>query len=245
VSLFFNRRVDRPNEVDIRIFPKYDDAEIIKVGNPGLKPQFTNSFELAYKKSWQKGYFYAAAYHRRADATITRISSTIPGSTLIYAIFQNVNKSFNTGLEALVTQEVSKWYSLNVNVNMYHNRIEAFTVNNLYPLPHVFSAGAQEIYSGNAKINNTFHFKKDLDAQITAIYLAPDLIPQGEIGTRFSLDVGVKKKIQKGKGEMFLNATDILNTMNIRRDIKGDGFNYTSVDYYETQVLRVGYTYKF
>jgi hypothetical protein len=128
---------------------------------------------------------------------------------------------------------------------MYHNRIEAFTVNNLYPLPHVFSAGAQEIYSGNAKINNTFHFKKDIDAQITAIYLAPDLIPQGKIGTRFSLDVGIKKKIQNGKAELFLNATDVLNTMNIRRDIQGDGFNYTAVDYCETQVLRLGYSYKF
>ena len=31
ISLFYNRRVDRPNEVDIRIFPKYDDAEIIQV----------------------------------------------------------------------------------------------------------------------------------------------------------------------------------------------------------------------
>jgi hypothetical protein len=40
-SFFYTRRVDRPNEVDIRIFPKYDDAEIIKVGNPGLRPQFT------------------------------------------------------------------------------------------------------------------------------------------------------------------------------------------------------------
>ncbi|MGB4844609.1 MAG: outer membrane beta-barrel family protein, partial [Ferruginibacter sp.] len=39
ISLFYNRRVDRPNEVDIRIFPKYDDAEIIKVGNPALRPQ--------------------------------------------------------------------------------------------------------------------------------------------------------------------------------------------------------------
>ena len=56
VSLFYNRRVDRPNEVDIRIFPKYDDAEIIKVGNPTLRPQFTNSFELGYKTSWDKGY---------------------------------------------------------------------------------------------------------------------------------------------------------------------------------------------
>ena len=245
LSLFYNRRVDRPNEVDIRIFPKYDDAEIIKVGNPGLKPQFTNSFEMGYKKSWQKGYLYMAAYHRMADATITRISTTIPGSTLIYAIFQNVNKSYNTGLEMVFTQEVAKWYSFNLNLNGYHNWIDAFTVNNLYPVAHTFRSAAQEIYSGNAKFNNTFHFKKDIDAQITAIYLAPDLIPQGKIGQRFSLDLGVKKKIQKGKGEIFVNATDLLNTMNIRRDIAGDGFNYTSIDYYETQVVRVGYNYKF
>ncbi len=245
LSLFYNRRVDRPNEVDIRIFPKYDDAEIIKVGNPALKPQFTNSFELGYKTSWNKGYFYTAAYRRMADATITRISTTIPGSTLIYAIFQNVNKSYNTGLEMVFTQQVVKWYSFNLNLNGYHNRIDAFTVNNLYPVPHTFSSPTQEIYSGNAKFNNTFHFKKDIDAQITAIYLAPDLIPQGRIGQRFSVDLGVKKKIQKGKSELFLNATDLLNTMNIRREIKGDGFNYMSVDYYETQVIRLGYTRKF
>lgn len=245
LSVFYNRRVDRPNEVDIRIFPKYDDAEIIKVGNPGLKPQFTNSFELGYKTSWQKGYFYAAAYHRMADATITRISTTIPGSTLIYAIFQNVNKSYNTGVEMVFAQEVAKWYSFNLNLNGYHNRIDAFTVNNLYPVPHTFSMSAQEIFSGNAKFNNTFHFNNNMDAQLTAIYLAPDLIPQGKIGSRFSLDIGVKKKVQKGRGEIFLNATDLLNTMNIRRDIVGGDFNYTSVDYYETQVVRVGYTYKF
>lgn len=245
LSLFYNRRVDRPNEVDIRIFPKYDDAEIIKVGNPALKPQFTNSFELGYKTSWQRGYFYTAAYHRMADATITRISTTIPGSTVIYAIFQNVNKSYNTGLEAVFTQEVTKWYSFNLNLNGYHNRIDAFNVNNLYPVPHTFNASAQGIYSGNAKFNNTFHFKKDIDAQVTAIYLAPDLIPQGKIGSRFSLDLGIKKKIQKGKGELFLNAIDLLNTMNIRREIVGNDFNYVSTDYYETQVVRIGYNYKF
>lgn len=87
LSLFYNRRVDRPNEVDIRIFPKYDDAEIIKVGNPALRPQFTNTFALAYKASWNKGYFYSAAYHRFAKATITRISTSVPTSRLIYAIF--------------------------------------------------------------------------------------------------------------------------------------------------------------
>ena len=245
ISFFYNRRVDRPNEVDIRIFPKYDDAEIIKVGNPALRPQFTNSFELGYKTSWDKGYLYSAAYHRFADGTITRISSIAPNSNLIYAIFQNAGRSYNTGLEVVLTQEVAKWYSFNLNLNGYHNQINAFSVENKYPVPNTFSANKQEIISGNVKLNNTFHLPKNFDAQLTAIYLAPDIIPQGKIAQRFSLDLGIKKSLQKGKGELFLNATDILNTMIIKKEIQGQGFKYISTDYYETQVIRLGYNYKF
>jgi outer membrane receptor protein involved in Fe transport len=245
ISFFCNRRVDRPNEVDIRIFPKYDDAEIIKVGNPALRPQFSNSFELGYKTSWDKGYFYSAAYHRFSDGTITRISSIAPNSNLIYAIFQNAGRSYNTGLEIVLTQEVAKWFSFNLNLNGYHNQINAFSVENKYPVPNTFSADKQEIISGNIKLNNTFHLPKNFDAQLTAIYLAPDIIPQGKIAQRFSLDFGIKKSLQKGKGELFLNATDILNTMIIKKEIQGQGFKYISTDYYETQVIRLGYNYKF
>jgi len=245
ISLFYHRRVDRPNEVDIRIFPKYDDAEIIKVGNPALRPQFTNSLELGYKTSWIKGYFYAAAYHRIADGTITRISSIAPQSKLIYAIFQNAGRSFNTGLEMVLTQEVNHWYSFNFNINGYKNQINAFSVENKYPVPNTFTTDKQEIISGNIKGNNIFHLPKNIDAQLTAIYLAPDIIPQGKIAHRFSLDLGIKKSFQKGKGELFLNATDILNTMIIKKEIQGQGFKYLSTDYYETQVIRLGYNYKF
>ncbi len=245
VSLFYNRRVDRPNEVDIRIFPKYDDAEIIKVGNPALRPQFTNSIELGYKTTWKSGSLYNAVYHRFADGTITRISGTVPPDNLIYATFQNVNKSYNTGLEMVFVLEISPLYSLSINLNAYRNQIDAFTVENKYPVTHRFSADRQEIFSGNLKLNNTFHFPENIDAQLTVIYLAPDIIPQGKIKSRFSLDLGLKKTIRKGKGELFFNATDLLNTMIIKKEINGQGFDYTSNDYYETQVVRLGYGYKF
>lgn len=245
LSVFYNQRVDRPNEVDIRIFPKYDDAEIIKVGNPALRPQFTNSVELGYKHNWNNGYLYSALYHRFADGTITRISSIVPGSTLIYAIFQNAGKSYNTGIEAIWNQRVSGIYTFNINGNIYRNQINAFTVENLYPQPNIFSAEKQTAISGNLKLNNVFHFSKSLDAQLTAVYLAPDIIPQGKILSRFSIDAGLKKSVQKGKGEIFFNASDLLNTMVIKRKIDGAGFNYTSDDYYETQIIRLGYNYKF
>lgn len=245
LSFFFNRRVDRPAELDIRVFPKYDDAEIIKVGNPALRPQFTNSFEIGYKTNLPKGYIYAAAYHRAANGTITRIGSIVPGSTLIYNIMQNAGRSYNSGIEMLFAQDVSKRFSFNINLNGYRNQINAFTVQNKYPVANTFSAPRQSILSGNIKLNTFIHLPHQVDAQLTAIYLAPDLIPQGKIGQRFTVDAGVKRPIQKGKGEFFINATDLLNTMQIRKEIQGSGFRYSSTDYYETQVVRVGYTYKF
>ncbi|MFT7030599.1 MAG: outer membrane receptor protein involved in Fe transport [Marinoscillum sp.] len=245
VSAFYNRRVDRPDEGDIRIFPKYDDAEIIKVGNPGLSPQFTNSFELGFKSGWDKGYFYGAAYHRTSDGTITRIATTVDTTNLIYNISQNAGKSYNTGIEVVISQELSDKVSVNLNLNGYRNQIDAFTVVNQYPIGNTFTADRQEVYSGNIKLNMNFKFAKNTEAQLTAIYLAPDIIPQGTIKSRFSLNAGVKRSIQSGKGELFLNATDLLNTMVIRKKINGNNFSYTSTDFYETQVIRFGYSFKF
>lgn len=244
-SAFYNRRVDRPNEVDIRIFPKYDDAEIIKVGNPGLRPQFTTSYELGYKSAWTAGYFYSALYHKEAQATITRIGSIVPGSTLIYNIFQNAGNSRTTGVEVVVSQKVADGVSLNLNLNGYQNTIDAFTVVNQYPVQNTFTADRQDLFSGNVKLNGLFQLPGKVEGQLTAIYLAPDLVPQGRIASRFSVDVGFKKPVQNGRGEFVLNATDVANTLRIKRNVQGNGFRYVSTDYYETQVVRLGYAYKF
>lgn len=245
ITAFYNRRVDRPNEVDIRIFPKYDDVEIIKVGNPGLRPQFTSAFEVGYKTDFQKGYFLSSFYYRVMNDAITRIATAVPGSPLIYNVFQNAMESSSFGAELVYAKELTSWYSFNLNGNLYKNTIDAFTVTNLYPVPSTYHSDLQEITSGNLKWNNTFLFSKTLSGQVSMVYLAPDIIPQGKTDSRFSTDLGLKKLVQKGKGEVFLNATDIFNTLVIKKEIQGEGFSYTSKDYYETQVIRFGYSYKF
>ncbi|WP_163399750.1 TonB-dependent receptor domain-containing protein [Flavobacterium fluviatile] len=245
ITAFYNRRVDRPNEVDIRIFPKYDDAEIIKVGNPGLRPQFTTAFETGYKTDFEKGYFLGSFYYRVINDAITRIATTVPGNPLIYNVFQNAMESSSFGAELVYAKELSSWYSFNLNGNFYKNTIDAFTVTNLYPVSSTYHSDLQEITSGNLKWNNTFLFSKTLSGQVSMVYLAPDIIPQGKIDSRFSADLGLKKLVQKGRGEVFLNATDIFNTLVIKKEIQGEGFSYTSKDYYETQVIRFGYSYKF
>ncbi len=245
LTVFLNRRVDRPNEVDIRIFPKYDEPELLKVGNPTLRPQFTNRLEIGYKLGWQKGSLTISIYHNLVDATITRIATIVPGSTLIYNIFQNTDKSSATGIEAFMQQEFSKSFTANLSGALYRNIINAFTITNKYPIPTTYSIGEASITSGNLKLNAFFKLAGKTDLQFTAVWLAPDIIPQGKIASRFSIDLGAKKQIQKGKGELFLNASDLFNTLVLNKDILGNGFTLRSSDYLETQVIRIGYSYKF
>ena len=75
--------------------------------------------------------------------------------------------------------------------------------------------------------------------------MAPDIIPQGKIYGRFYIDAGAKKSFNAGRSELTLNITDLAGTLRIKRKVNGDGFRYTSTDYYETQVIRAGYAWKF
>jgi outer membrane receptor protein involved in Fe transport len=245
LSLFFNRRVDRPNEVDIRIFPKYDEPELIKVGNPALQPQYSTSLEVGYKTGWSTGNLYAAAYHRIVDGTITRIATQVPGSVLLYNVFQNAGRSWSTGGEVVWQQSVASNLLLNANANVYRRTVDAFSVVNRYPVPVTYTAPREQLTSGNVKLNATISLPRDGQLQLSNVYLAPDLLPQGRLGSRYSLDVGGKKAVLGGRGEFVVNATDLLNTNQAERTIRGKDFRIVSTDYLETQVVRVGYSWKF
>jgi outer membrane receptor protein involved in Fe transport len=245
LSLFFTRRVDRPNEVDIRIFPKYDEPELIKVGNPGLRPQFTTSVDMGYRTSWSKGSLYAAGYRRIVDATITRIATRAPGSPILYNVFQNAGRSWITGSELVWQQTVSRTVSLSTNANVYRTTIGAFSVLNRYPVPVTYRADKESLVSGTFKVNANLMLPGRIDARVSSIYQAPDLFPQGRVGARYALDVGLRRSVQQGRGEIVLNATDLLNTNQLRRTLRGTDFRYVSTDFLETQVVRLGYTRKF
>ena len=245
MSIFYNRRVDRPEEKQLRTFPSYASPEILAMGNANLQPQFTQSVELGFRQSWNGGYLYTAAYHRMSTDILTKIITEVNGSNLLAEVDQNADKGQNTGIEIVLNQQLGSKIRLNANGNVYRNSIGAFSIVNAYPNNVSFSAEKQSIVAGNAKLNIIAKVLKDTEFQITGIYLAPDIIPQGKILARYSIDAGLTKTIQNGKGEIFINASDILNTLVMRYEIEGETFNLVSDDYYETQVIRVGYQYRF
>lgn len=245
LTFFYNRRVDRPEEKDLRVFPTYADPEILNMGNPTLTPQFTQTFELGYRVSWSSGYSYMATYHRESNNILTKIITEVPGTNRLASINQNADKGQNTGFEWVFSQQVGGLLKFNANANIYRNVIGAFTIVNAYPANVTLSKGEQSVIAGNVKSNITIRLPNKFDLQVTGTYLAPDIVPQGKILARYYIDAGISREVQKGKGEIFVNASDIFNTQKVRYELDGTGFSLISDDYFESQVVRFGYSYRF
>jgi outer membrane receptor protein involved in Fe transport len=247
-SAFFNRRIDRPGEPELRVFPKYDDPELLKVGNPYLRPQKTASGELAYRHRWTTGSVFLSGYYRMIDDPFMRIYSidqTNSTYDIINKIYHNTGKASNTGFEVLLSQQVNDRIKLSASANGYRNVIYPFEGMLLFPYERPFSIERSEDYSFDAKMTGQMTLPASWQLQLSYVYYSPKTIPQGRQQARSSLDFGIKKVFWKGKGELTLSASDLFKTFSIRQEIAGDGFTALYENYYETQVIRAAFRYKF
>lgn len=247
ISAFYNRRIDRPGEFDLRPFPKYDDPEILKTGNPYLRPQFTQTFEIAYKTRWKNGSVYLSGFYKMISDIFERIytNDNLANTTVINAITQNLGKGKNIGFEIALDQKITDKWNTNASFNWYNNTINAFSGTSIYPYPQNFNFEESKNNTWNAKVNSSYHLPWNTDFQLTFVYYAPNIIPQGKVKERYSLDFGLKKKLWKDRAEVSLSATDILNTFSLRKTIFGNEFTLNADNYYETQVITLGMRYKF
>ncbi len=248
LSVFYNRRIDRPGEPELRIFAKSDDQELLKIGNPYLRPQFTQSFELGYRMKWESGMFYLAGYYKLIDDPYMRVY-TADTSNVTYDVivktYANTGSAKNVGLELLFSQQILDIWKLSGSANIYRNIIDAYVGTLLFPYPHTFTIDPSAENTWDAKLSNTFTINDGLELQVSAVYYAPKNIPQGRQLSRSSVDIGLTQKVFKGRGEITFSASDLFNQFGIRQDLEGDGFAAIYENYYETQVFRIGLKYKF
>ncbi|MBT2161283.1 TonB-dependent receptor domain-containing protein [Zobellia barbeyronii] len=248
LSAFYNRRIDRPGEPELRIFPKYDDPELLKVGNPYLRPQFTDAIELAHKYSWGTGSLFSALYHRMIQDQYMRIFSiddSNPDYNIVNRIYQNTGSATNTGIELLFSQDITNSFKMSASFNGYINTIDTYQGTLLFPFERPFIINESTDEAWDAKLTSEFKLPLEISAQLTGVYYSAKNIPQGEQLSRSSIDVGLKKNIWENKGELTLAATDIFNTFGIRQELDGEGFSARYENYYETQIVRLGIKYRF
>jgi outer membrane receptor protein involved in Fe transport len=248
ISVFYNQRIDRPGEPELRMYAKSDDHELVKVGNPYLRPQYTQSAEIGYKTNWKNGSLFLSAYYRFITDAYMRVYTQDTSRAeydVILKSYANTGESTNRGFELVFNQKVTDFYELSGNFNAYQNKIQAYSGTLLFPYKNTFDVKQTADNTWDFKIINTIKLPKDFQAQLTALYFTPKNIPQGKQMSRSSIDIGMKKKLWQGKGELSFAFTDLFNQFGLRQEINGEGFTAKYDNYYETQIMRIGLKYKF
>jgi len=177
LQLNYSKRISPPNFFQLLPFPDYSDPQNISVGNPGLKPQFTHSFEVAYNNAYAKGAnFLATAYYKYNTDLITsyvyrdinRASTTLDSAYFSSSI--NANTATVYGLELSNKTNVTKWWELNLSFNLFKSAINA-----TIPGQNVDNG----LTSWFSKMNNTFKFPAGFSYQFSGQYQAKTILPPG------------------------------------------------------------------
>lgn len=264
----YSRRINRPNFFQIIPFVDNSDPLNLSVGNPGLKPEFTNSLELNYNYAYQKGAnFLVSTYYKHTNNLITNYIYRIPNpDTTIYkddsvylTTFVNAESSRSFGLELTNKMTLAKIWDLTLNLNIFNSKINGSN------LPDNVS---NEQWSWFAKINNNFKLPKGFSVQLSGEYQAKTILPpssggggrgggffggpttsaQGYINPRYSFDVAVKKEWTWKSGRaltLTLSMNDFLRTQLYSTYSESVYFNQTSERRRDPQVLRFNVMYRF
>jgi len=60
----FSRRINRPDGRDLDPFPNYMSQYAIRTGNPNLKPEYTDSYELSFIRNFGQSFLSFETYYR-------------------------------------------------------------------------------------------------------------------------------------------------------------------------------------
>jgi outer membrane receptor protein involved in Fe transport len=236
----YTRRISRPRGPQINSFKNITDSTNISFGNPDLLPEYSNSFELNYIKSWQNHILSFSGYYRSTDNIVQRISYI--DDNIMKSTFENIAGMSSAGTEIVVKNKFAHFVDLTTTVNLFYSQLEGFSY-----LPEgaatPVTGVAQENFSWDAKMIANFVFPKLFSLQLTGDYRAKQLIAQGYRKANYSLDAGIRRVF--GKISASINARDIFNSRKWHTVTSGPGFSQDSKNWRGGRFVGATVTYNF
>ena len=237
----YTKRVRRPWGGQLNSFQNISDSTNISYGNPLLKPEYSNAFELNYLKSWENHMLSVSAYYRTTDDIMQRISYMENG--IMYSTSDNVAQSLSSGVEIVGKNRLFGKLDLTTTVNMYYYKLEAFD----FTLPNGenLHGDASEDFSWNIRMMGTVGLPKAWSVQVTGMYNAKSVIAQRYRAPNYGLDAGVRKQFAGNKWSFSLNGRDLLNSRRFHSVKWGPNFYQDSSNFRGGRQISATLTYSF
>jgi iron complex outermembrane receptor protein len=235
----YSRRIDRPSYEDLNPFIYYLDQYTYEQGNPFLKPQYTNSFELNY--TYNHTINVSLGYSRTTDV----INQALVTDTLTKATYQtNVNlstqNSYSLNFNSPYT--ITKWWTGNANLTAFYLDFKSG------PNPQGV-AGIGTLNDGKLayqiKTTNTFAVTKTFKAEVMTDYQSSLVYGYFNVKSQYSIDGGLSKSFANKKANLKLSVSDIFNMRknNVTSESNGNFIDVHQKN--ETRVARLTFTYNF
>lgn len=205
-SLNYSRRVDRPGVWALSPIRQWQTASMRQEGNPNLKPQFTDSYELGYMKTiGRMGSINASVFYRKVNDEMTQLTyldEVNPNITIMRR--DNVDDNQSYGAEVSWYLKANKWWSLNGGLNLYQSTLKSILADQ----------GTYEVESTDftGRLSNDFALNKALKLQLFTMYIGDRKTLQGSRDAMFRQDIGLRYSFAQGKGSVSARLSDIFDT---------------------------------
>nr|WP_321485783.1 TonB-dependent receptor [uncultured Draconibacterium sp.] len=240
VQLNYSRRISRPWEEQLNPFLNITDSTNISFGNPFLKPEYSNSFELNYIKNWDNHMFSFSGYFRTTENVIQNISYM--ENNIMKTTYENITKSTSTGTELVLKDRFFKKIDLTTSVNLFYYKLDGFSY-----LPQGAASPVigkmQDNFTWNVQTIANIALPKSYTLQLNGDYNARQLVAQGHEKASYSLDAGLRKTFDKFS--ISLSAEDLFNSRKWSTVTNGAGFKQVSKSWWGGRQFGATLTYNF
>lgn len=209
----YSRRINRPRRWELNPFPSFDDPLNIRQGNPELKPEYIDSFELSANRVTGWGSLTVTPYYRRTTDVVRRVS-TVRADGVTVRSARNLDTSDAYGAEGVVAFEGIGGLEGYLSLEGYRLQTDGTTTD---------ASLSNDAFGWGGRVNATYAFGDrfglgDLALQATARYRAPISTEQGRVGARTFIDLALRQKLMGDQASLTLQARDPLGLA---------GFSYT------------------
>jgi len=235
VMASYSRRINRPRGWQLEPFVTYQDIYNVRQGNPGLKPEYVDSYEFGYLKKFKSNFFSLEAYYRVTHNKIERVSSAYTEITMLHT-YQNVGEDFSLGLEGMLNLNVTKWWDLQISGTFYNYKLEG----TLYDAP--FSKTST---NWNSRLNNTFTIWKNGQLQLNSRYNSASVTAQGTSEGYYTLDAAFKVSFFDRSLSVNVQSRDLLSTAKREQFSEGQDFTFHYLSRPRSPIVAVTISYRF
>ncbi|WP_430966678.1 TonB-dependent receptor domain-containing protein [Spongiimicrobium sp. 2-473A-2-J] len=193
----YSRRIYRPRLWDLNPFFNIRNNFNIRQGNPNLLPEFTDSYEVTGIFFVGKTPLNLGVYHRYTTDIIERISFFEDNVNITRP--ENIGTNNAWGVEFNTKYSPANWLTFNVDFNYNTFSRQGSFEDTVFD----FSANRW-----SSKLLTKIKIPWDIDFETTGNYRSAYQTVQGEINDVVFLDLGLRKKILKGKAVLNLSVRD-------------------------------------